>query len=208
MALAAALLAGRRSPWLSLRSCCCCSAAWRPCSSSPSALERVWLAALPPAAAVLLAGLAVEALRLADERRRRRRLERQKANLARYFAPAVVERLAASDSPAGLDRTQEAVVMFVDIVGFTRLSEGMAPAAAMALLREFHTRVERAVFDAWRHGRQVHGRRGHGLLRRAGPVAGGGRRRDPRRAGAARAWRRAGRDRGSRSASACIAGRC
>jgi adenylate cyclase len=60
----------------------------------------------------------------------------------------VVERLAVSDNPAGLDRTQEAVVMFVDIIGFTGLSEGMPPVDAMALLRAFHTRVERAVFDA------------------------------------------------------------
>ena len=36
--------------------------------------------------------------------------------------------------------------MFVDIVGFTRLGEAMPPADAMALLRAFHTRVERAVF--------------------------------------------------------------
>ena len=36
--------------------------------------------------------------------------------------------------------------MFVDIVGFTRMGESMSPAAAMALLRAFHTEVEQAVF--------------------------------------------------------------
>ena len=160
-ALAAALLAGRRSPWFSLAVLLLLLGVLAALLQLAFVAERVWLAALPPAAALLLAGLAVEALRLADERRRRRALERQKANLARYFAPAVVERLAASDAPAGLDRTQEAAVMFIDVVGFTRRSEGLAPAAAMALLRDFHTRVERAVFE---HGGMVDKFMGDGAM--------------------------------------------
>ncbi|MFL5332021.1 MAG: CHASE2 domain-containing protein [Geminicoccaceae bacterium] len=146
MALAAALLSGRRSPLVSLGTIVLLLGGWAVTLQLAFAAGGWWLTALTPTAAALVAGLAVEALRLSDERRRRRRLERQRINLGRYFAPAVVERLAASDAPAGLDRTQEAVVMFVDIMGFTRLSEGMAPAAAMALLREFHTLMERAVF--------------------------------------------------------------
>ena len=161
MALTAALLAGRRSPWLSLLVLGALLAALAGLLQFAFVAHRIWLAALPPTVAMLAAGLAVEALRLADERRRRHRLERQKTNLARYFAPAVVERLAASDAPAGLDRTQDAVVMFVDIMGFTRLSEGMAPADAMALLRVFHTRVEQAVFD---HGGMVDKFMGDGAI--------------------------------------------
>jgi adenylate cyclase len=152
MALAAALLAGRRSPWVSLAALLALLFALAVTLQFAFVLERVWLAALAPTAAMFAAGVAVEALRLADERQRRRRLERQKANLARYFAPPVVERLAASDEPATLDRTQPAVVMFVDIVGFTQLSEGLAPSAAMALLRGFHTAVEQTVFA---HGGMV-----------------------------------------------------
>jgi adenylate cyclase len=146
MALAAALLSGRRSPLLSLGSVVLLLAGWAAILQLVFVADGWWLAALAPSAAAVLSGLGIEALRLADERRRRRRLERQRANLGRYFAPAVVERLAASDEPALLDRTQEAAVMFIDIVGFTRLSEAMTPADAMALLREFHTLVERAVF--------------------------------------------------------------
>lgn len=161
LALAAALLAGRRAPWLSLMVLAMLLMALAALLQLAFVLERVWLAALAPIAAMLAAGVAVEALRVTDERRRRRRLERQKANLARYFAPSVVEQLAASDEPAGLDRTQDAAVMFVDIVGFTRLSQGMAPAAAMALLREFHTRVEQAVFA---HGGMVDKFMGDGAM--------------------------------------------
>lgn len=146
MALAAALLAGRRSPPVSLLTIAAILAAWAGLVQIAFTASGLWLTALTPCAAAIVAGVGVEGLRLADERRRRRRLQRQRANLARYFAPAVVERLAASDSPTSLDRTQEAAVMFLDIVGFTRMGESMSPAAAMELLRAFHTEVERAVF--------------------------------------------------------------
>ena len=161
LALAAALLAGRRSPLASLATVLSLVGGWALAIQLAFGAAGVWLAALVPSVAALLAGLGVEAWRLADERRRRRRLERQRANLGRYFAPAVVERLAASDEPAGLDRTQEAVVMFVDIVGFTRLSEDLAPADAMALLRRFHTLVEQAVFA---HGGMVDKFMGDGAM--------------------------------------------
>ena len=71
---------------------------------------------------------------------------RRRANLARYFPPPVVERLAASDGVHALEGMREATVMFVDIVGFTRIAETMDPGAAMDLLRRFHTLVEQAVF--------------------------------------------------------------
>ena len=106
----------------------------------------LWLSLVAPSLAGLVAVAAVEAMRVTAEQRQRRRLERQRNNLARYFAPSVVERLARADRPAELERTQDAAVMFVDIVGFTRLSEPMPPAEAMTLLREFHLRVEQAVF--------------------------------------------------------------
>ena len=161
LALAAALLAGRRSPWASLAALGIVLTGFAGLLQLAFAAAAIWLAAIPPAVAALATGTAVEGLRLAHERRRRQGLERQKANLARYFAPAVVERLATSDHPTALDRTQDAVVMFVDIVGFTRRSETMPPAAAMALLRGFHGAVERAVFA---HGGMVDKFIGDGAL--------------------------------------------
>ncbi|MEK0084167.1 CHASE2 domain-containing protein [Benzoatithermus flavus] len=146
LSLAAAFLAGRRSPLVSLGAILLVLLSWWVILQGAFVSAELWLAALTPSAAALASGAGVEAIRLAEERRRRRRLERQRANLARYFAPPVVERLAASDAPAALDRTQEAAVMFVDLVGFTRLAEAMSPATAMNLLRAFHTKVEEAVF--------------------------------------------------------------
>ena len=46
-------------------------------------------------------------------------LERERANLARYFSPNVVEQLSHSDEPLKEVRTQNVAVLFVDIVGFT-----------------------------------------------------------------------------------------
>jgi adenylate cyclase len=124
-------------------------------------LQSVWLAVVTPLLAIVLTAVAAEAWRGLEEQRRRRRIERQRANLARYFAPVVVDRLAASDKPSGLEGTQEAAVLFVDMIGFTRISEGMTPEAAMNLLRAFHARVEQAIFA---HGGMVDKFMGDGAL--------------------------------------------
>jgi adenylate cyclase len=141
-----AAMGGRRSHLHSIAVAVVLVGGWWSLAQAALGAAQLWLSVLVPSLAGLLAVAVVEGTRIAAEQRSRRRLERQRANLARYFAPSVVERLARADDPAELERTQPAAVMFVDIVGFTRISERMSPAAAMALLREFHTRVERAVF--------------------------------------------------------------
>ena len=72
---------------------------------------------------------------------------RERANLARHFPPNIVDRLADLDKPLGEVRSQTVAVLFADIVGFTRLSEGEPPGQVVGWLREFHARMERAVFD-------------------------------------------------------------
>ncbi len=74
------------------------------------------------------------------------RVERARANLARHVSANLVEDLAAVDEPFGPVRTQEVAVLFVDIVGFTGLCEGMAPEAVVAMLRDFHGRMADCVF--------------------------------------------------------------
>jgi PAS domain S-box-containing protein len=74
--------------------------------------------------------------------------ERARANLSRYFAPNMVELLAASDEPFGPARHQDIAVLFVDIVGFTRLCSESPPDAVFALLREFQKRMAACVFAA------------------------------------------------------------
>ncbi len=95
---------------------------------------------------------------------------RERANLARYFSPNVVEQLSQNDDPLKQVREQEIAVMFVDIVGFTRYASGEDPVAVIETLREFHARMEGEVF---RHNGTLDKYLGDGLMATFGtPVAG------------------------------------
>ncbi|UWQ28888.1 adenylate/guanylate cyclase domain-containing protein [Leisingera sp. M523] len=97
-------------------------------------------------------------------------LERERANLSRYFSPNVVDQLSQNDEPLKQVRSENVAVLFIDIVGFTRLSSGMDPRMVIDLLREFHGRMEREVF---RHHGTLDKYLGDGLMATFGtPVAG------------------------------------
>ncbi len=74
------------------------------------------------------------------------RVASERAQLARYFSANLVDELADVERPLGEIRNQSVAVLFVDIVGFTGLSEAAPPEAVIGLLREFHRRMEAAVF--------------------------------------------------------------
>ncbi|MFZ0601320.1 MAG: adenylate/guanylate cyclase domain-containing protein [Roseiarcus sp.] len=84
--------------------------------------------------------------KLREMERQRMAAERARNNLSRYFSPNIVELLAARDEPLGAGRRETVAVLFVDIVGFTRIAEVMAPEDVLALLREFHTRMTAQIF--------------------------------------------------------------
>jgi adenylate cyclase len=71
----------------------------------------------------------------------------ERTNLARHFPPNIVDELAHRDQPLGDVRQQQVAVMFADIVGFTRLGERLSPNEVITMLRDFHSRMETAVFD-------------------------------------------------------------
>ena len=54
--------------------------------------------------------------------------------------------LAERDEPLGAVRRQTVAVLFVDIVGFTRMAETMTPEAVVTMLREFHERMTAQIF--------------------------------------------------------------
>jgi adenylate cyclase len=96
----------------------------------------------------------VVAVSLAEVVRRMRQMvveqsetERARANLARYFSPNLVDELARADEPLGPPRRQKAAALFTDMVGFTAAAAELPPEEVMALLREFHRRMARCVFD-------------------------------------------------------------
>ncbi len=72
--------------------------------------------------------------------------ERARSNLARYFSPNVVDRLADADDELDLISRQDVAILFVDIVGFTGLTEQEEPERVIELLRAFHHRMAQVVF--------------------------------------------------------------
>jgi adenylate cyclase len=78
--------------------------------------------------------------------RQRAAAERARTNLSRYFSPNLVAMLADRDEPLGAVRRQTVAVLFVDIVGFTRMAERLGPEAVVTMLRQFHTRMTEEIF--------------------------------------------------------------
>ena len=73
--------------------------------------------------------------------------ERARTNLSRHFSPNMVNALAERDTALSETKSQQVAVLFADIVGFTGISEGQAPDEVITMLREFHGRVARTVFN-------------------------------------------------------------
>jgi adenylate cyclase len=97
-------------------------------------------------------------------------IERERANLARYFSPNVVNELSGNDEPLTRVRTQDVAVLFADIVGFTAYADGRDPKEVIDTLRQFHERMEREVFQ---HGGTLDKYLGDGLMATFGtPFAG------------------------------------
>ena len=87
-----------------------------------------------------------EIARVRELDRQRAAAERARANLARYFAPSIVEILAERDEPLGPMRRETVAVLFVDIVGFTRMAERMTPEEVVTMLRRFHELMTAEIF--------------------------------------------------------------
>lgn len=87
--------------------------------------------------------------------------ETERANLGRYFSPNMVERLATDVRALDAGRTQNAAVLFVDVVGSTRRMEAITPEQVIAAIRAFHRRVVPIVF---RHEGSVDKFLGDGLM--------------------------------------------
>lgn len=73
-------------------------------------------------------------------------LERERANLSRYFSPNVVEELSQNDEPLKQVRKENIAVLFIDIIGFTKFASGRDPYEVIEVLRGFHARMEAEVF--------------------------------------------------------------
>jgi len=100
------------------------------------------LTALANFAAVAIERASLHA-RVEEDKRIRTRLER-------YHSPAVIEEIIADSSATGSlkrARTTSVTVLFADLVGFTTLSEKMAPDTVATMLNTFFTYAAEAVFS-------------------------------------------------------------
>jgi len=73
-------------------------------------------------------------------------LERERANPFRYFSSNVVDELSRNDEPLKQILNHNVAAMFVDIVGVTAYAADRHPEEAIETLRQFHGRMEQAVF--------------------------------------------------------------
>ena len=73
--------------------------------------------------------------------------ERERANLARYLSPNMVDELASSEGTLGTSGEQNVAILFADIVGFTQLCEGRPAEDVVTLLRQFHALLAAEVFE-------------------------------------------------------------
>jgi adenylate cyclase len=150
----------------------------RPGAAALAALALAWGAGLAAAQAAfaaaglqldgptLLFGLAAGsaaalALRRAAGRRLLAALAREGANLRRFVAPGLAERMAAGGPRAFARRVQPAGLLFADMAGFTTLAESAPPGAAADLLAALHARFEA---EAAAHGGVVVDYQGDGAL--------------------------------------------
>lgn len=120
-----------------------------------------WFAVALPLAASVPPVAAAAALRQLFDRRQARRVAQASEALARLQAPALAARVAADPGFLREPREQRAAILFVDLAGFTGLSERLGPAATRDLLKEFHSLVVR---EADAHGGLVISFMGDGAM--------------------------------------------
>ncbi|SCB40643.1 CHASE2 domain-containing protein [Rhizobium multihospitium] len=111
-----------------------------------SAFKRgIWLSAALPIAATVPPMLLFGAAQLWLDRRRATRFAEQSELLQRIEAPGLAEYLARDPDFLASPVQQEAAVVFIDINGFTGLSEAIGPAAVRELLSGFYNLVDEEV---------------------------------------------------------------
>jgi class 3 adenylate cyclase len=93
-------------------------------------------------------------------------VERERASLARFFSPKIVDQLVGIHTPFSFARRQPAIVMFADMIGFTAYSSGKPPDVVISMLRDLLRLLSEAVFS--NHG-SVDKYLGDGLMAFFGP---------------------------------------
>ncbi|GJE16616.1 CHASE2 domain-containing protein [Methylobacterium marchantiae] len=104
--------------------------------------QGIWLAMALPLAALIVPLAPFLAARLWLDRYSERRLTAARDGLLRFHPPAVAARLAARPDFLADPVEQRAAILFLDLSGFTGMSERLGPVRTRALLKEMHDLVE------------------------------------------------------------------
>lgn len=115
---------------------------------------RVWLWFVIGALALAVLCLLLLARRRGAETARLRRvlqtlsadLERLQLAFARFAPQEIVERIIARGVRTTADR-KDVTILFADLVGFTRMSEGLDPAVLVEILNGYFRRMSRVIAD-------------------------------------------------------------
>ena|GEM_PF-837169 len=71
----------------------------------------------------------------------------RRSNLERYFAPGLVQRVMAGEVPlARQGRSAQGTILFVDIRGFTRMTDSTEPAVLVGMLNIYFTQMQQIIF--------------------------------------------------------------
>src|SRR5947209_12511031 len=95
-----------------------------------------------PLAATLPTGLAFGALRLWLEQKSKQRMRVQREAFRRFQSPAIADTIARNPHFLLEPVQQNAAILFVDLSGFTGLSERLGAQRTRDFLKEFHSIIE------------------------------------------------------------------
>jgi adenylate cyclase len=100
-----------------------------------------WLSAALPLAGAIPSVAAATVLRQVLDRRRSQELARAAAALGQFQSPVLADRIARNPDFLREPVKQTAAILFVDLSGFTRLSEQLGLSRTREFLMQFHTLV-------------------------------------------------------------------
>ncbi len=98
--------------------------------------------------------------------------DRAYSNLSRYFSPELAKFLKTCDVPFGPGHRRDATVLFIDIVGFSRMAETISPEQLVTMLRSFHKRIVGLIF---KHNGAIQGFIGDAIMATFGVLGAGAR---------------------------------
>jgi class 3 adenylate cyclase len=119
-------------------------------ASDPLAINKFSFVSYITATAVIIFGTILLAWRNEKNIEDAANQERSTAVLGRYFSPEVREEIKKSSYSVVENNESEkyVAVMFTDIVGFTKLSEGMESKEVLGLLSQYQSKMVKTIFES------------------------------------------------------------